>query len=383
MGALRPRPVNYINLSQNNDFKCAYFVIHGEENINQFKMEDLTAYRTELENLVELRVHIRQAVMTIVFWRGHKEIKLFGFKFRLPLHSMIAFFLGATLVENLNLLPSYSLFCVSWLLAATNERRMQNPSPWQSSVPIATAWRAVLLNRSIPQDISDHENEAAIRAYEENLRRQYEQEKADAKERKEAADAIAEFVSSGSTQPEEVDSNQATKLTVGRPTINPLAKALFPIQKVLGQVCRILWIVRSVIMWDECYLAFAIWNGCLLLGVAFLWIPWSLIVKWTARILIWTLLGPWMKLVDLFVLPRILGTDVKDKDEALHNMAREKMKNIGVAREIILRKREEILKERAMKRYMVSGQRIDLQSQNCYLSCLTFISRFASSVDIV
>jgi hypothetical protein len=316
-------------------------------------MEELTAYRTELENLVGLRVHIRQAIMTVVFWRGHKEIKVLGLKFKLPLHSIIAFFLATTLVENLNLLPSYSLFCVSWLLAGTNEHRMQNPSPWQSSVPIVTAWRAVLLNQPIPQDIADHENEAAIRAYEENLASQYEQEKADAKARKEAADAIADFLASGSTQPEEVDDNQATKLTAGRPSINPLAKALLPIQKALGQACRILWIIRSVIMWDECYLAFTIWNTCLLCGIAFLWIPWGFLVRWTARILIWAFLGPWMKLVDLFLLPRILGKDVANKDEALHNMAREKLKNIGVAREIILRKKENIMKERAMKRYMV------------------------------
>jgi hypothetical protein len=117
LGALRPRAINHINLSKKNDFKAAYFVCNGEENINRFSMEDLTAYRTELENLVELRVHIRQSFMTVIFWRGHKDVQIFGLKFKLALHSFVAFFLGTTLVENLNLLPGYFLFCVSWLLA--------------------------------------------------------------------------------------------------------------------------------------------------------------------------------------------------------------------------------------------------------------------------
>ena len=58
-----------------------------------------------------------------------------------------------------------------------------------------------------------------------------------------------------------------------------------------------------------------------------------------------------MKLVDLFVLPKLLGTDV-DEDEALQKLARAKLADLGVAKEAILKQREKILKERAMKKYM-------------------------------
>jgi len=45
LGALTFRPSNYINVSQKRDFNVAYFTCNGEENNNQFSMEDLTAYR--------------------------------------------------------------------------------------------------------------------------------------------------------------------------------------------------------------------------------------------------------------------------------------------------------------------------------------------------
>jgi C2 domain len=45
LGALALRPTNHVNISKKADFKVAYFTCNGEENINRFSMEDLTAYR--------------------------------------------------------------------------------------------------------------------------------------------------------------------------------------------------------------------------------------------------------------------------------------------------------------------------------------------------
>jgi hypothetical protein len=45
MGSLTLRPGNYVNISKKVDFRVAYFTCNGEENLNRFSMEDLTAYR--------------------------------------------------------------------------------------------------------------------------------------------------------------------------------------------------------------------------------------------------------------------------------------------------------------------------------------------------
>jgi len=288
--------------------------------------------------------------MTILFWRGHREIKVFGWKIKLPIHSALAFYLGTTLVEDLNRFPSYCFFCVFWLLAATNEYRMKNPSPWHGSMTLFEMWYTLLLNKDIPDDIAEFENEGAIREYEAEIERHYEQEKALAKETAERAEAVGDFLKGGSSNPEDVQEDLSTKVD-GGPSINPLAAALLPIQQALGEVCKVVRIARSLLMWDESHLAFIIANACLLLSFVCLWIPWSFFVRWTSRTLVWTLLGPWMKLVDIYVIPRMFG-DNADPDEALRQYARQQVLNLALANEAVLQKREDVMKERAMRRYM-------------------------------
>jgi hypothetical protein len=350
LGTIKIPPVNYINLTKKGDFRTAYFVCNGEEDINRFAMEDLTAYRTELESLVGIRYFMTQALLTVVFWRGHREVEVFGTKVKLPLHSVVAFVMATTLIENFNLLPSYGLFSIAWLLLATNELRQKHPSPWHGTLTVYEMWYALIFDKVSPEDIADHENEAAVRRYEEEAQRRQENEEAMLKQRQEQAKVVAEFMQGGSTHPEDVSDDHETKLG-GGPTINPMAMALLPIQRILGQTCRVVRIVRSIVMWDESYIAFLLVNVCVVAGIACLWVPWSFLSRWTARILIWTLLGPWMALVDLYVLPKIVG-DIEDKDEALRKMARTEFENMGIAKEAILRRREAIMKHRAMKRYM-------------------------------
>ncbi|KAG7337322.1 C2 domain containing protein [Nitzschia inconspicua] len=350
IGALTIRPKNHVNIPYISDFKAAYYTCNGEENMQRYSMQALTAYRTELESLVGILYFVRSAILTVLFWRGQRRYNFFGWKAKLPLHSVFAFFLGVTLVENLNLLPSYCLFCVSWLLVATNEERLRDPSPWHASLTVLQMWNAFLTGKVSPVDIAEYENEAAIRAYEEEMERRMEEEQQKQKDRQAAAKALSEFLDSDSTPPEDVDAELETKLPA-RHNINPLAVYILPIQQILGQICKAVRIVRSVLMWDESYLAFIIWNACFLVGLIFLFVPWHFLARWTARILVWTILGPWMKLVDWFVLPWLLGTNM-GKDDALQKLAKEQLENLGIAKEAIIRKREEIMKERALKRYM-------------------------------
>jgi hypothetical protein len=351
LGTLKVPPLNYVNLAKKNDFRTAYFVCNGEENINRFSMEDLTSYRTELESLVGIRYYITQAVYTVLFWRGHKKINVFGKRIKLPLHSVVSFVMGTTVIENFDLVPSYCLFSIAWLLAGTNELRQQHPSPWRGSMTIAQMWYALLFDKVSPEDICDHENEAAVRDYEMETQRRQDQEEAHLRHRQEQMKAVSEFLSGGDTQPDDVVSNDHETKLGGNSLINPMAVALFPIQEILGRACRIVRILRSIIMWDESYIAFSIVNACIVLGIAMLWVPWKFFARWLARILVWTLLGPWMALVDLYILPKIVGGD-EDKAEALRKLAQTEFENLGRAKETILRRKEDILKERAMKRYM-------------------------------
>ena len=46
-------------------------------------------------------------------------------------------------------------------------------------------------------------------------------------------------------------------------------------------------------------MAFWLTLGCLVLAVSLL-IPWFFLIRWTSRMVVWTALGPWMRVVDIF-----------------------------------------------------------------------------------
>ena len=359
LGGVKQLPqINHINVARKNDFKVAHFVCNGEEDLNQFNLKDLIAYQTELQSLVVVLYYIRKAVLTVIFWRGHKTIRLFGRKKGLlvPLHSMVAFLLGVTLIENLNLLPSYSLFCVAWFLMATNDYRQTNPSPWHGSMTVMQMWYALISDLALPETISDYENEAAIKRYEKELKRRQEDEEFHAKTRREVAQQIAEMMYSVSTTPLAPDDTSieehGSRLRTA-PTINPVNRILVQVQQVLRRICRTIRAIKSIILWDESYIAFFIVNASICFGILIAWVPWSFILRWLGRVFAWVLLGPWMKLVDIYILPKMVyGGDEDDKDEALRKFAVSKIEEVSKAREKFLKKKEEALKHRAMKRYM-------------------------------
>jgi len=349
-GSLAPPPHNYINLSKKHDFKTSYFVCNGEEVIGKFDMDAIKSYRAELEGYVDVLYYVTQALMTVLLWRGHKQVTLFGKKIMLPVHSMVAFVMGVLLIDNFNFLPSFSLFSIAWLLLATNEQRQRNPSPWHGSMTFAEMWYAVLANKAPSIEISDHENEAAVRKYEAALEERREQEKLKAEQAKANAEKLNSFLNEEAIAANEDLDTMETKMDSG-PSFNPLAGVLLPIQNILAMVCNGLRVARSLVLWDESIYSFVIVNACLAVGLVLMIVPWGFIVRWTIRILIWVLLGPWMKLVDIYYV-RKLQEEGDNDVKKFQAMAQGKMATVNDTRRTMMIAKENLMKLRAMKRYM-------------------------------
>jgi hypothetical protein len=347
-------PLNYINVPKSQNFKTAFFVCHGEENLQVFDMEAIRSYQTELEEYTNLGYYIGEAAKTVFLWRGHYVINLIVMKFKLPLHSMVAFFLATTLINNFNLYPSYCLFCMAWFLLATNEDRQRNPSPWHGTMTYGQMWYAALVNKAPAVPIADHENEAAIRLYEERRRQGEEKSRAKFLAAKDSAGKLGGFLSeeTDAAAAEDAAASEDIATKAGsRPTLNPLAPVLLPIQILLGGVCKSLRIVKSICNWNESIYAFIIVNVCLILGILLIWVPWSFFVRWTLRIVIWIVLGPWMKLVDIYVVQK-LEDENSDQSKWFKEQARLKLEAFAEARRQIMIKKEARLKLQAMKSIM-------------------------------
>ena len=204
--------------------------------------------------------------------------------------------MGITLVENLNLMPSYLLFSIAWFLMATYEASMKHPSPWAGSITLKQMYLSAIYGKAFPESIAEYENEAAVRAYDEELKRRYEEEQELLKQRQETARQLTELYGRGATEPEDLSAERFTKKDVNIVndmlySVNPLAASLLPIQQMLGQIASYIRILRSIVSWDERINAFLILNSSIAVGVIFLFIPWGWVARWFFRLTIWIFLG--------------------------------------------------------------------------------------------
>jgi hypothetical protein len=149
----------------------------------------------------------------------------------------------------------------------------------------------------------------------------------------------------------DADADISTKVGGGI-SFDPIKAALFPVQQLVGVICRKLRFVRNIIIWEECYFSFWIANGCMILAVASLFVPWFWLILWTSRIVVWVLFGPWMKLVDIYYFSTLKP---ETEEEIKRRKEQERLKRRLVTTEAAKRARiirEDAAKMRDMKKFM-------------------------------
>lgn len=300
---------------------------------------------------------MREALYTVLLWRGHFPVNLGKAKMYLPLHSALLFTVGVIAAEHYSLVPSFILFGISWLLLSMSGNLSGDPSPWKKPFTFYQLTKAVALGKMDPTRIAPYQNREAIETHKTQVE-ELEKQLAEAAKREEKANAIgnadAELTAMNAT--EEV--NLATKKETKGLTINPLEPYLFPLQQQLQQVCGVLRISRSFITWQEPLVAYWLCIACLLGGIVFLFVPWGFLMRWSIRVIIWTILGPWMALVDIFYIRRLQSE--KEAKEAEAAYAKRKLRDLRNTAESRQIKREEMAKLKHMKRYMFGQYLVEL-----------------------
>jgi hypothetical protein len=314
-----------------------------------------SSYLDELQSYQGCLLYVKEALITLIFWRGHYHFAIGGKTFLLPLHSMIAFSIGVLLLEYPQLLPSFYFFSIAWLLVATMMFRRHHPSAWHRCKSFIDIFVAVVWGDSFPPaQIEPNQDAQAVLEYESRWQAKVDEEARLAAEAKEEAEDEAEEAERAADVIGDTDTDISTKrkrsfIPVSVDLLKPF---LEPLQAYLAIACRLLRYVRNVVMWEECYMAFWVTLGCLVLAVVSLFIPWFFLIKWTSRVVIWSVLGPWMKIVDIFYYTPMehMTEEEHAKRKEAAKMLKEKYLAEAVEKARIDRERAKKLKE--MKKFM-------------------------------
>jgi hypothetical protein len=264
------------------------------------------SYVDELREYQNVLMYIEDALYTLLLWRGHFPLKIAGKEIMLPIHSLNAFILAIVLVENPQYYPSFCFASIAWLMLAVMGWRRNNPVEWARCHSLAEILEKVVIGKSStpPHNIKPFEGFDAAKAALEKWMKRIEDSEANAQRayiqaQKEEEERLKELEEIG-----EADADISTKVGGGI-SLDPIKAALHPVQLLLGVVCGILRFIKHVMSWEEAYFSFWVTIGSTFLAFACLFVPWFFLMRWTSRIIVWVVFGPWMKLVDVFYVSKL------------------------------------------------------------------------------
>jgi hypothetical protein len=368
--ALEPPPPVYVNVKKRRDFRVIRETCLGKYDEERYSPATLKSYVEELQELQYVLFYLEDALATLLLWRGHFELTLFGKECKLPVHSFNMFVVSIFLVEHPQLVPSFGFASIAWLLIAVMGWRRNSENVWTRCISYAEIMRKIVLGDDMtpPHNIKPFENFEAARAEMAQWVKRVEDsekkaERAYLEAQKEEEERLKELEEIG-----EADEDIGTKVGGGI-SIDPVRAALYPIQLMLGVVCRAVRVVKNIVTWDEAYFSFWIATGSLILAVVCLFVPWFWLIKWTSRVLVWTIFGPWMKLVDIFYVSTLKPET--EEEQKLREQAERIKRKLAMteaanrARQV----RETTTKMKVMKKYMFGkfAMRIPILKQDRYV----------------
>jgi len=352
LSSAEPPNTIYVNVQTKKDFDVIHKIIHGNVNMEKYSLKNVYTYIDELYAYQNCILYIKEAFITLLFWRGHYAIDVMGHTYLLPLHSMVAFSWAITVVEYPQLIPSFSFFMIAWLMFATMMFRRTNPNRWHRCKSFLEMSNALIYGGfPAPEKIASCQNRDAVDAYEKMWMKKIERESILAKEAEEVAEEVLE------EEGQLADAVDGSDITTKRENgavvaVDPIRPFVEPIHVYLAVTCHWLRCCRNVILWQECYLSFWITMGSLVLSFACLFIPWFFIIRWTSRIVAWTLFGPWMMLVDIHYWVPMENMSEEDRIEEKEKAR--KMRKVVFKKQIeeARTQKEKAKKLKQMKRYI-------------------------------
>ena len=307
---------------------------------------------------------LEDVFISLLLWRGHSSIPIplpdystrsvKWVEVQFPLHSFLAFVCTISLVENSNLLPSFCFGCIGWILLACQENRRVNPNPWMRCKSLSHFWSSLIMGRSHAQkyEVTAHENVDSIKEagsfWEKRVREAEEKARVRAEEyEKEQEQYLKDMEEIG-----DASEDLVTTKVGGFSILDPAKPYLYPIQQYLGIVCTWIRVLKNIMTWEESYLSFWITIISFALSVIAFFVPWSVLIKWILRIIVWVAFGPWMKLADMFYFSQLGKETDEQKKERMNQLQRERQKRLDKQKLEAQIAREKRAKLRDFKQYM-------------------------------
>lgn len=339
-GLLNTPPRFHVNVTKEKSLAVVRYIVNGAYEDEKFDLMVLRSYVSELfEYQALMNYTVGDAMTSLLLWRPQWHFGVVS----VPIHSILAFVIGSFLVENPRMLPSFTLFGIAWMMVASMGSRVHHPSPWLRCKSFFT-YLDILLRGSCPTafEVAPGEGAEAAKRLDAAWK---DRRKADAEKSEKLWELQIKLNDIGKE-----DIHAGTKIK----QLDPLA-AYLPIllrmQKRLRGLCDSIRRLYCVLRWEDSLLSFGLTCSCFMAGALLLVLPWEYILYWVCRICVWTFLGPWMKLVDVYIIKHnaSLSLDGDERKKVKANELKEAMTQFNKQSKVARLRGEEALKNSSMR----------------------------------
>ena len=308
LASLKVPPPVYVNTKTSKNFNCVRHTITGIFDEKEYSVTTTTDLVYELYEQLRVVHYIEEILYSHLFWRSNTNTKirvpaLFS-KYTaekeiwLPLASLIVFLVAISVVEHPRLIPSISCYFIGYLLLTTRMYRNDYPNPWWRCMSIRNLFLSLAFGDKkflSPEKIDVDQNKEEAEATDAYWKDLIEHRENNAQ--KIANEQIEQDLEMIEAKGDADDiSTKTTKLSLD--PLVMLKPYIYPAQLTLLYLCRLTRTVKNVILWEESNYSFLITLAMFALGTVFLCLPWYFICRWSARIVVWGLFGPWMRFMD-------------------------------------------------------------------------------------
>jgi hypothetical protein len=229
---------------------------------------------------------------------------------------MVSFGWGIILARDFEKIFSFICFWIGWVLLATLEYRNGHPNPWKHSRSYLDLLGVLIFNKTFERrEIEPNQNIEEIVEYDAYMEERERIRKEAIEHTRVEREVRQKRLEEEQRKQENQNVDMATQAAGGMAEIAlaPFKFVLLPAQMALYKICILLRAVSSIVLWEDSVAAFWIVTTAMAASLLLAWIPWSFILLWSFRIFVWVLLGPWMKLVDIFYFNRLQNMTAEER----------------------------------------------------------------------
>jgi C2 domain len=299
-----PPPRFIINVDNVKSYNVLCYTTRGAVYMDEASLKSVKVLANEILSYGKNLCLALDATMETLLWRGRWQVAA-SKSIWFPIHSVALFVAAVIVIERPNLTGPVLLYAFAWVLLSINYQASHHPNPWLRVPSSRETNTWMIFGRRHVFSSSEGGTRPTEIVPNQGVVQSAQHEKLDALK----AARMSALIHAALTFALKVyriykkTSDYGVKITTESRNWDFLSGRLYYVHYLLLLICQGLRFGRNFLSWQSNYTAVFTTN-CIMLATAWLIFPTSTILRWLLRILVWAILGPWMKLVDVkYFLP--------------------------------------------------------------------------------